>query len=532
MKLIYTKILFVIYFFLIFSIQLSAQTCDWWIQILAERELEIQKIETDQRGNLYVLLFYSGKVKLDQNTNILDSGSGYVIASYDSKGNLRWHNEGNSLEPLLDFSIDSVGNLFLLTLTNDDNQTAGHIYKINNEGEIINHIDFGVVKKEKHLMTSKVLVPSGIVVDNSGNIYIAGGFQGEVTFSNKKFNSYKRISTFGDELPSMDVFLIKYSKDFKKQLWVKTAGGSNYDCAKYISVGSDGNVFVGGIFTKEITFENKNMESVWLGDEYPDVFIADYNTNGEFQWVNKAGGRSENQIVGLKTDNDNNAYITVTSLPGNNFEIATDKFKETSGGYYLAKFNTKGVLEWSTRTDPVNGFNIYKNKIYLLSNGTIGRYDPTTEVQFFNNLELKINKLEWLRSHGSSKGYFNDFTIGTNEEIFLAGNSDIEIQECNINIEKKANADIFILKLLPPYNEGSSQDEEWYQGNSDLGLKSNPKNFKEPEMKNSLSDLNNRILEKNGSTSKGWRIDKSAYYYVYISKKGVVINECLEKLEI
>ncbi len=524
MKIITSKILFVIYFFFLFSIQLSAQTCDWWMQILAERELEIKKIEADQSGNLYLLLFYSGTVKLDQNSNILDSGSGYVVASYNSKGNLRWHIEGNYLEPLLDFSIDSVGNLFLLTLTDDDNQTAGHIYKINNDGEIINHADFGVVKKEKHLMTSKVLVPSGIVVDNSNNIYIAGGFQGEATFSNKKFSSYKRISTFGDELPSMDVFLIKYSKDLKKQLWVKTAGASNYDCAKFISVGSDDNVFVGGIFTKEITFENKNMESVWLGDEYPDVFIADYNTNGEFQWVNRAGGRSENQIVGLKTDNDNNAYITVTSLPGNNVEIATDKFKETSGGYYLAKFNIKGVLEWSTRTDQINRFNIYKNKIYLLSNGTIFRYDPTTEVQFFNNLELKINKLEWLRSNGNSKGYFNDFTIGPNEEIFLAGNSDIAIQECNINIEKKANANIFVIKLIPPYNEGSSEDEEWYQGTSDLGLKSNPRNFKNPTMVNSLENLYKRILEKHGSTSLGWRIDKSAYYYVYIDKKGEVIK--------
>ena len=527
MQIIQTKFYLVKYFFLLFSIQLSAQTCDWWIQIQCERELEIKKIEVDQSGNLYVLLFYSGKVRLDQNSDILDSGSGYIIASYDSKGNLRWHNEGNYLEPWLDFTIDDEENLFLLTLSDDDNQTSGHIYKINSKGEITDHADFGVVKKEKYLKTSKVLVPNGIDVDEEGNIYITGGFQGEATFLNKKISSKKKITSFGDEMPSMDIFLAKYTSDLKKLLWAKTAGGNNHDYAKFVSVSSNGNVFVGGTFIKEASFENTNLESVWLGDEYADVFIAAYNTNGEFQWVNKAGGKFENQIVDLKSDNENNVYITVTGLPGkNNFELAMDKYRETKSGYYIAKFNSRGILEWSTETkeNPVNRFNIYKNKIYLLSNGTIGRYDPTTEVRFYNNLELKINKIEWLRTHGSSKGYFNDFTIGPNEEIFLAGSSEIEIQECDINIEKKANANIFVIKLIPPYNDGSSEDEEWYQGTSDLGLKSNPRNFKNPTMVNSLNDLNERILEKHGPTSKGWRIEKSAYYYVYIDKKGEVIK--------
>ena len=458
MKIINAKIAFVSYLFLFVSSYISAQTCDWCVELLAERELDVKKIEVDQKGNIYLLSYYAGKVKLDQKSNITNPNSGYFIASYDSDGNLRWSNEGSSKEPMLDFCIDAGGNLLLLTMTDNDIQTSAYVYQIDDQGQIVNNAEIGTVKKYKYLKSSKVLIPNGIDIDDNGCIYIAGGFQGDATFLNKKLNSKNKITSFGDVMPSMDVFLTKYSSDLKKLLWMKTAGGNDNDYAKFISVSRNGNVFVGGEFTKEITFEDNNLESVWLGDEYSDVFIAGYNTNGEFLWVNKAGGDSENQILNLISDDQSNVYVTVTGQSGRNiFEIGSHKYSECGNGYFIAKFKSNGLIAWSTASSPIENLKIYNNKIYLLTNGTILRYDPEAEVKFFNNLELKVNQIKWLQSHGESKGYFDDFTIGPNEEVFLIGNSDIDIQECNINISKKANANLFLLKLMPPYNEGSSQ---------------------------------------------------------------------------
>ncbi|MBS1495182.1 MAG: T9SS type A sorting domain-containing protein [Bacteroidetes bacterium] len=129
----------------------------------------------------------------------------------------------------------------------------------------------------------------------SNNIYWAGCFQNSMTMGSNNLTSTGQY----------DIFVSKFDVN-GNNIWVKSAGGANYDFANATVVDAQGSVFVSGYCMETATFGNTNVVSSGQGDAY----IAKYNSNGDFQWVKIGGGSGQDVGNCLRTDNAGNIFLT------------------------------------------------------------------------------------------------------------------------------------------------------------------------------------------------------------------------------
>jgi len=174
----------------------------------------------------------------------------------------------------------------------------------------------------------------GISVDANGSNYVTGYFQGTVTFGKIK------LTSFG----GYDIFITKYDPA-GNCLWTKQAGGSDFDCGKGISVDHDGNIYIIGTFRGAASFGTVNL----TGDGSDDIFIAKYDTYGNCLWAERAGGKNQDDCLGLSVDDNCSSYITGYFQDTASF----GDVRLTSPGtrdIFIAKYDTHGNCIWANQT--------------------------------------------------------------------------------------------------------------------------------------------------------------------------------------
>ncbi|MES2139699.1 MAG: T9SS type A sorting domain-containing protein [Bacteroidota bacterium] len=170
----------------------------------------------------------------------------------------------------------------------------------------------------------------GIGTDNAGNIYIAGKYELNANFG----------GTIVGCAGNHDIYIAKYNPLGVFQ-WVRTAGGPIGDYAHSLAVDGEGNSYLAGEFEKTAMFGSVALTS--RGGN--DIFVAKYNTNGDFQWTKSiGGGGGSDRGLGISESNGN-VYVTgdfqgTGYFPGN--------ILPSTGGLdiFVAKYNSAGDFQW------------------------------------------------------------------------------------------------------------------------------------------------------------------------------------------
>ena len=131
-----------------------------------------------------------------------------------------------------------------------------------------------------------------------------------------------------------------YAQDVE---WMTQAGGLKYDSGMDISLDSDQNSLVVGVFSDTLQLEGIEL----AGAGGTDLFIAKYDVNGALQWANQAGGKANDEAFGVDTDVVGNVYVTgcfrdTIDFDGNQL-IAAGLFDDD---VFLAKYQADGTLSW------------------------------------------------------------------------------------------------------------------------------------------------------------------------------------------
>ena len=146
-----------------------------------------------------------------------------------------------------------------------------------------------------------------VVVDNLGNVYVAGNSPGDTSAN--------------------DITTVKYNSSGQQQ-WVQRYNGpGNSDDGtngtNAIAVDSSGNVYVAG----------------WsAGTENTDYVVIKYNSNGDQQWAQRynGSGNGYDAPYGIALDSSGNVYVTGTSTGDG-----------TGSDYTTIKFNNDGQQQWA-----------------------------------------------------------------------------------------------------------------------------------------------------------------------------------------
>src|SRR5690606_30114672 len=130
--------------------------------------------------------------------------------------------------------------------------------------------------------------------DSQGNVYLAGDFNGSITFGSTVLTS-----------SNSDGFLAKFDSDGNCQ-WAVKFGGTGGDFCYGVAVDQLNNVFITGDFNGTASFGTTNLVS----SGFTDLFVAKLDSQGNWQWAIRAGGSLGDQSRSIDCDGSGNAYIT------------------------------------------------------------------------------------------------------------------------------------------------------------------------------------------------------------------------------
>jgi hypothetical protein len=183
---------------------------------------------------------------------------------------------------------------------------------------------------------------TGLALDNSGNVYTTGYFEG--TISLPQGNSSVSMSSVG----SRDFYMAKYDQ-LGDLIWVKTIGGGGQEHTRRIRVDAVGNVYVAGDFNSLVNFDpgvGFNLQNVAGAS---DVFVAKYDPQGNFLWVKKIGGVGIDACRDLVLDGQGNIYVAGIFEGTADFDPNGGVMNVTSGGAFdsfILKLNAAGNFLW------------------------------------------------------------------------------------------------------------------------------------------------------------------------------------------
>jgi len=141
------------------------------------------------------------------------------------------------------------------------------------------------------------------------------------------------------------IFLICTNVSFAQSwIWAKNVMCYNpYSCSRGMSIVNDnfGHCYIAGYFNDSINFGFTMLSS--NGSE--DILLIKYDTSGNFKWVKKAGGSSNDAAIGIGVDNLGNVYISGYFQDSTIFDSLT-LYSYGSADSFLAKYDSLGNVLW------------------------------------------------------------------------------------------------------------------------------------------------------------------------------------------
>jgi hypothetical protein len=330
-------------------------------------------VAADNQQNCFVTGEIEDTVRFSSSVSLISKGGNDIFLSkYNSNGSLLWAKNFGSTESDKGYSVitNSDGDVFLTGFY------SAHIYFDNihltpyGRGDVytMKLDNDGVVQWAKKGAGAEDDKGKGITFDRSGNIYVAGFFTDQATFSGTTINNN---GTTGG-------FLVKYDANGQFQ-WVEgnCCGTSEYEG---IAIDADDNIYTTGFFTGTVNIGNTTLTSSGSSD----ILIVKYDPAGNIIWAKKAGGPYEDIANGITVDSINEMFYITGQLDDHGY--FDSKYAGAAGNkdVFIAAYDLNGNCQWVKPYGGVNrdiaygissdrNGNITTTGIYT-GNVTIGNY--------------------------------------------------------------------------------------------------------------------------------------------------------------
>ena len=367
---------------LISSHTVIAQQMDW-VNTTGSSETDVAtSVTVDKAGNIFATGWFSGTVDFDP---------GPAVYSLSSHGE----------QDVFITKLDKAGNLIWAT------SFGG------------NKADYG----------------EGIVVSDSGYVYLTGRFQATVDF-NPGTGSWT-VAAAGQR----DIFVVKLDS-LGQLVWAKTMGGVFVDEGKAIALGPNDCIFVIGQYQGTAQFDSIAGNISLTSSGNYDIFIQKLNPAGQVIWAKSMGGNAWDQGSSIAVDSLGNIYSTGSFQATADFNPNGGVLNKTAVGlwdFFVHKMDTAGVVHWvrtigSNSLDQANAIEIdHKGDAYVagIFSGSVD-FDPSPSNYVLNTLPgardaflLKLDSngdFQWAKSIGS-QGYESGHSVAidTLGNVYLGG---------------------------------------------------------------------------------------------------------------
>lgn len=237
-------------------------------------------VSADDAGNVYITGQSFGGLLEPQ-----EAGSDGFVSKFDAAGNLLWTREPRTSyrDILYGVSVDRQGNVYAT------GETAGAFDQSTNAGQLdailIKLDDHGGRRWIRQFGTPGVDQSFGVAADDFGNVYVAGGTNGNLG---------------GPNAGGYDAFVRGYDAVGSLR-WTTQFGTAGFEQCNGIVTDGLGNVFVSGFTEGDL--------SGGPGTGPYQAFISKLDARGNLIWTRMFGSDGGSRGNGISTDNQGNIYL-------------------------------------------------------------------------------------------------------------------------------------------------------------------------------------------------------------------------------
>ncbi len=286
----------------------------------------------------------------------------------------------------------------------------------------------------------------GIVTDNAGSVYVAGKYE-----DNAQFGAIT-VSNAGNH----DMYLAKYDAGGTIS-WVATVGGIGGDYARSLATDKT-YLYVAGEIEGAgdiVYFSGSTATLTTMGDN--DIVVAKYDLNGNLIWARSAGGILSEKAHAVTCDNAGNVYVAAHYRSGTDFGPVTINGNGNED-ICLAKYDANGNFQWVQtaggpgRDEPKSlvcdaSGNVYMCGFY--SNGTVfGSQTLSSPGVYYDTFLAKYSSggsLQWVTTAG---GNYDDvawsMTMDNSGKIFVSGEFNASANFGSTQLITAGNADVYV----------------------------------------------------------------------------------------
>ncbi len=296
-------------------------------------------VAVDGSGNVYITGEFQGTVDFDPGTgtnNLTSAGqSDIFVSKLDASGNFIWAKQfgGTSQDKGKSIAVDGSGNVYTTGTfqgTADFNPGTG-TFNFTSAGDadiFVSKLDAsGNFIWAKQMGGTVSDEATAIALDNSGNVYTTGYFQGAADFD--PGSGVFTLNSAGND----DIFISKLdaSGNF---VWAKQMSGTSYANANSMALDATGNIYLTGFFEGTVDFNPDNGTMNITSEGQGDIFISKLDDSGNFVWATKMGGAHLDMGNSISVDALGKVYTTGYFQGAVDFDPGSGVYNLTPAGGY------------------------------------------------------------------------------------------------------------------------------------------------------------------------------------------------------
>lgn len=187
--------------------------------------------------------------------------------------------------------------------------------------------------------------PTSIAVDDSGNVYTTGYFEGSFDFDPGPGTFYLTAAS------GQDIYISKLNSA-GNFVWAKTAGGTYDEHGNSIVLDNLGHIYVTGYFLGDVDFNpNAGVFNLTSNSLSYDIFVMKLDVAGNFIWAKQIGGQHNDYANSLTLDPTGNILMTGYFSGMVDFDPGAGTFNlitlSTNTDIFVSKLDAGGNFIWA-----------------------------------------------------------------------------------------------------------------------------------------------------------------------------------------
>ncbi|MDX2173170.1 MAG: T9SS type A sorting domain-containing protein [Bacteroidota bacterium] len=278
----------IFYLFICFGCN-YAQTLQWAGSYFGTGTHSGNAISVDASGNSIIVGTFQGTIDVNpgptvQNVVSVSGSNDIIISKLNAGGTLLWSITigSSSNDAGSDVVTDAAGNIYVCgiftgTVDFDPSVTSVTLTSISVDAFVAKYDPMGNLLFVRKIGGFNIDGANCLVLDNSGNIYVAGYFTNTADFDPGLGTFNLSATTSGIN----DIFVLKLNS-LGNFVWAKKMGGTSSDTPFSIGLKSNGNVIVVGEYRGTCDFDPGVTTFNLISNGSSDAFISELDNFGNF----------------------------------------------------------------------------------------------------------------------------------------------------------------------------------------------------------------------------------------------------------